>query len=217
MIFLFAVTGCYGSELTDSAEDGIEKKEKDEAAGIEPSMPLDLKTDQFSSEDGLVTVKVEKVFIDELIAEEIDQFFSEEPDQENEVSDRKDSQSVYYEDTHLQPFDEEVLFITLFISILSIEEGFIKNPHGFEDEQPVLITAEKKAYERTIMQFKYTGDAGEHASIRVFPEGSKGVLVFAYPSGETPQEVLYIFSLQHSKDSCLKRSKVVIPIGELVL
>jgi len=102
----------------------------------------------------------------------------------------------------------------LFINIEKIEEGFITDPRKFAGDTPQLITAEGSVLERTILNFKYTGELDENEDHIGAPPGTEGVMVFAFPAEETPRQVHYYYSFIESKDAEIEKGLVIIPVDQ---
>lgn len=180
--------------------------------------PVEIDQTEYVSEDGKVTIEIERLLLDDRIPEEVSRFFStEENNQANGDEDMASGDNgIYFESSQIILYQEEVHYLALFLSIKSIEEGFLKIPHGFKDEQPVLLSQEGSVFEKIITQFKYTGSAEDYSGYNDLPAGSEGVVVFAYPPDETPAEVHYIYSLQDEIANGVEKGIIVVPLSPLI-
>ncbi len=223
---LILIPGC-----TDSDSAGPEKGPLNECAAEESeqaakergpeygdkSGPIAIELTGYISEDGKVALTVEQYLVDDLLPEEVSSFFS--GGKEGQAVQGNDRQSndngIYFERSEIRLHQDGVYYLALFVTIDEVADGFNKIPHGYNDEQPVLITAEGAAHEKIITQFKYAGPADDYSGSNSLPAGSEGVVVFAYPSAETPAEIHYIYSLEENSLPGTEKGKIIVPINSL--
>ncbi len=226
LVLMVFIAGCAEEEAgAPDKEPGYDPEVKehepvlkeDKSGKREDTGAIDIELGEYISEDKKVTVEIQDFRHDVHIAKDVGDFFSKDNDTNDEqVDNGKDNAGgVFFESSTIRLQDNDVYYLSLFMIINNIEEGFLKIPHGFNGEQPVLLTEDGTAHERIITQFKYTGSSGVHSGANDLPAGSEGVVVFAYPVDETPEEVHYIFSLEDSNSPGRDKGKIIIPIKSL--
>ncbi len=225
-ILLIWVYGCVEEETRDSGaaadrKSGAEEHEpvitEDKTGEREDTGPIDIELGEYISEDGKVTVDIQDFRHDDRIPEAVSAFFSQEDETRDELVDngKGTASDVFFESSRIRLQEDDVYYLALFMVIKNIEEGFVKIPHGFNGEQPVLLTREGDAHERIITQFKYAGPSEAYSGSNDLPPGSEGVIVFAYPAEKTPEEVHYIYLLEDNDGRWAEKGNITIPLNSL--
>jgi len=217
MLALIIVSGCSENEAEEAGEEPVEEIASDErdpgpeeyeAKPCADPKAVSIELTEYISEDGKVTVKIDSFLVDDIIPDQVNNFFATDKGAE-------DGTGIYFESSELKLFEGEVYYLAFFMTIKSIEDGFEKIAHASSDQQPLLITEEGLEHERTITKFKYTGEVADYAAPRVLPAGSEGVIVFACPAGERPSEVHYIYSLAGNEIPEAVKGKIILPLNTL--
>jgi len=214
-MLLMTVPGCIEIERTDplAENDKIENDEIDPEE-VEPALAEEDER-EFVSVDDRVTVRVERIIIDDDIPEDVDKFLSGDDDSEENDGAQDKGKGRFFVDSKLEYHDEDMQFLALFVSIKKVEEGFINDPRKFDSDTPQLITVEGSVLERTILNFKYTGKLDDDEDHIGAPPGTEGVMVFAFPVEETPRQVHYFYSFIESRDAETEKGLVIIPVDHL--
>jgi len=223
---LVFISGCGEEKTVSPGEENAsgEEAEKQDPSTVDSGIEdpgktgsVDIDLTEYVSEDRIVTIEIDHYLVNDQIPKEVGTFFSPEKNEDvNQAGKGQDNgSSIYFESSQIALPGEEVYYVALFITISSIEEGFLKIPPGMDDEQPVLITREGKSYERIITQFKYTGPADQYSGSNDLPPGSKGMIVFAYPAMEKPEEIDYIYFLKQKDVPGIEESRIVVPLNPL--
>ncbi len=204
------VSGCAEADLPGLSQPPVENDKVNEEELVTE------KEREFVSVDGRVTITVGRILFDNEIPDAVHIFLSGEEDPEETAADAENDTGTYFVDTRLQLYEEEMLYAALFLIIKDIEKGFIDDPRGFGDVAPQLITDEGSVQERTILQFKYTGEPVDAKELVGAPANTEGVMVFAYPEGETPSEVRYFYSFLEEEDADAEKGLIIIPVDPQV-
>lgn len=226
IVVFFLISGCADDDTAGSEERSTDytETEKQEPALKEEDFEDHLKTGsveieltEYVSEDGRVSITIEKYLVDERIPEEAGSFFSGEKEDQAAPGDEKqgNENGIYFESSVIRLQKEDVYYLALFVTLNKVADGFLKIPHGYNDEQPVLITEEGTVHEKIITQFKYVGPADDYTGFDNLPAGSEGVVVFAYPIMESPAEIHYIYSLEEKNLPGAERGKIIVPVNAL--
>ncbi len=199
--------GCAAEETGES-----KKEAPDELKAAE----IDIQLTDYVSEDGKVTIALDRYLVDDDIPKEISTFFTAEKDEHTGKDEKEDSEGkLYFESSQIRLLEKEVHYLAIFVNVKNIEDGYFKIPPDFDDEQPVLVSEDGARYERVITQFKYTGGAENYSGYNDLPEGSEGVIVFAYPVEDVPAEVHYVYFLEEKHRSGVEKGTIIVPLNFL--
>jgi len=226
VVVLFLISGCADDDTAGPEERPTDNKEeeKQEPALKEEGLDNHEKTGSFeielteyASEDGKVVITLDRYLVNDRLPEEAGSFFSGKKEDQAAPGDEKQSNEggIYFESSVIRLQKEDVYYLALFVTLNKVADGFLKIPHGYNDEQPVLITEEGTVHEKIITQFKYVGTADDYTGFDNLPAGSQGVVVFAYPIKERPAEIHYIYSLEEKNLPGAERGKIIVPVNSL--
>lgn len=216
------LTCVYGCAENGEKESGEETLHEPEAEEYEPAAEedldktgaIDIELGEYISEDGKIAVEIYDYMHAEHIPEKVGAFFAQDNGGDNKQGENgeENKRGAFFESSRISLQQDDVYYLALFMVINDIEEGFLKVPHSFNGEQPVLLTAEGTAHERIITQFKYIGTLDAYFGSSNFPPGSEGVVVFAYPTAKTPEEIHYVYSLERIDSTEAEKGTIVVSL-----